>query len=135
MQCKQRQAYKTNAMRSITTAASGFTLIEVLVALAIVAIALLAGLQATTALTNNAMRQSNVLLAHVCAENELVGIRLLNQMPDIGEKNSICEQAGQNLQVILTVQPTPNPKFRRVDAQISDASVPVLRLSTVITQD
>ena len=122
-------------MRSITAAASGFTLIEVLVALAIVAIALVAGLQATTALTNNAMRQSNVLLAHICAENELVRIRLLNQMPDVGEKTSLCEQAGRNLQVVLSVQPTPNPKFRRVDAQITDASMPVLRLSTVITQD
>ena len=122
-------------MRFITSAETGFTLIEVLVALAIVAIALLAGLQATTALTNNAMRQSNVLLAHVCAENELVRIRLLNQMPDIGDKTSICDQAGQNLQVILSVQPTPNQKFRRVNARISDASMPVLQLSTVITQD
>ena len=122
-------------MRPITSAASGFTLIEVLVALAIVAIALLAGLQATTALTNNAMRQSNVLLAHLCAENELVKIRLLNQMPSIGENTSLCDQAGRRLQVSLSVQPTPNPKFRRVDALISDASVTVLRLSTVITQD
>ena len=122
-------------MRFVTSAETGFTLIEVLVALAIVAIALLAGLQATTALTNNAMRQSNVLLAHVCAENELVRIRLLNQMPDIGDKTSLCDQAGQNLQVILSVQPTPNQKFRRVDARISDASMPVLQLSTVITQD
>ena len=122
-------------MRFVTSAETGFTLIEVLVALAIVAIALLAGLQATTALTNNAMRQSNVLLAHVCAENELVRIRLLNQMPDIGDKTSLCDQAGQNLQVILSVQPTPNQKFRRVDARISDASMPVLQLSTVITQE
>ena len=122
-------------MRSLTARMCGFTLIEVLVALAIVAIALLAGLQATTALTNNAMRQSDVLLAHVCAENELVGIRLLKQMPGVGNKTSACEQAGRNLQVTLSVQPTPNPKFRRVDAQISDGSIPVLRLSTVVTQD
>ena len=126
---------KQVSMRSLTARVCGFTLIEVLVALAIVAIALLAGLQATTALTNNAMRQSDVLLAHVCAENELVGIRLLKQMPGVGNKTSVCEQAGRNLQVTLSVQPTPNPKFRRVDAQISDGSIPVLRLSTVVTQD
>ena len=126
---------KQVSMRSLAARVCGFTLIEVLVALAIVAIALLAGLQATTALTNNAMRQSDVLLAHVCAENELVGIRLLKQMPGVGNKTSVCEQAGRNLQVTLSVQPTPNPKFRRVDAQISDGSIPVLRLSTVVTQD
>jgi general secretion pathway protein I len=39
-------------------ASARFTLIEVLVALGIVAIALVAGLQATAALTNNAQRQS-----------------------------------------------------------------------------
>lgn len=122
-------------MRTITSRVSGFTLIEVLVALAIVAIALLAGLQATTALTNNAMRQSDVLLALVCAENELVRIRLQQQMPDVGDKTSLCEQAGRGLQVTLSVQPTPNPKFRRVDTQISDSSTPLLRLSTVVTQD
>lgn len=119
----------------LTTQVSGFTLIEVLVALAIVAIALLAGMQATNALTSNAMRQSDVLLAHVCAENELIRIRLLKQMPDVGDKTSLCEQAGRNFQLTLSVQPTPNPKFRRVDAQISDNSTPVLRLSTVVTQD
>lgn len=122
-------------MPLITAPASGFTLIEVLVALAIVAIALLAGMQATAALTNNAMRQSNILLAHVCAENELIRIRLLQQMPGIGDKTSLCEQAGRSLQVTVSVQPTPNPKFRRVDAQIRDGSIPVLRLSTVVTQE
>jgi general secretion pathway protein I len=117
------------------TPASGFTLIEVLVALAIVAVALLAGMQATAALTNNAMRQANILLAHVCAENELIRIRLLQQMPDVGDKTLLCEQAGRGLQVTVSVQPTPNPKFRRVDAQISDDNMPVLRLSTVVTQE
>ena len=50
----------------------GFTLIEVMVALAITAIALMAGLQATGALTRNATRQSDVLLAQLClAMNDL----------------------------------------------------------------
>ncbi|MBC7609354.1 MAG: prepilin-type N-terminal cleavage/methylation domain-containing protein, partial [Polaromonas sp.] len=54
-------------MRGAIHSSHGFTLIEVLVALSIVAIALLAGLQATSALTNNALRQSDVMLAHICA--------------------------------------------------------------------
>ena len=70
----------------------GFTLIEVLVALGIVAIALVAGLQATTALTNNALRQSDVLLAHICAENVLVSVRLSRQMPGVGDSSVPCEQ-------------------------------------------
>jgi general secretion pathway protein I len=111
---------------------SGFTLIEVLVALSIVAIALVAGLQATTALTNNALRQSDVLLAHLCAENDLVQVRLSRQMPGVGDTTVACEQAGRSLQVTRSVRPTPNPQFRRVDAQVSDGSTPVLQLSTVV---
>jgi len=111
----------------------GFTLIEVLVALAIVAIALTAGLQATSALTNNALRQSSVLLAHICAENELVKARQSKQMPDIGEFSVTCEQADRPLGVTVSVAPTPNPSFRRVDAQVFDESrLPVLRLSTIV---
>ena len=110
----------------------GFTLVEVLVALGIVAIALVAGLQATTALTSNAMRQSDVLLAQICAENALVRVRLSRQMPGVGENSFECEQAGRTFNVNLTVMPTPNPSFRRVDAQVLDGASSVLQLSTVV---
>ena len=111
---------------------AGFTLVEVLVALGIVAIALVAGLQATAALTNNAQRQSDVLLGHLCAENELAKVRLARQMPDVGESDQPCEQAGRSYVVHVTVSPTPNPSFRRVDAQVLAAQQPVLRLSTIV---
>lgn len=110
----------------------GFTLIEVLVALGIVAIALLAGLQATNALTTNATRQGDVLLAQMCAENELSHLRLSNQMPGVGDTDLACAQAGRMFNVRLSVRPTPNPSFRRIDAQVLEAGLPVLRLSTVI---
>ncbi len=110
----------------------GFTLVEVLVALGIVAIALTAGLQATAALTRNAQRQSDLLLAHVCAENELVKVRLAMQMPDVGDTSVSCEQGGQVYNVALAVRPTPNPNFRRVDAQVLNGEATVLRLSTVV---
>ncbi len=44
-------------------ASRGFTLVEVLVALGIVAVALAAGARSTGALTRNAERQSDLLLA------------------------------------------------------------------------
>lgn len=110
----------------------GFTLVEVLVALGIVAIAVVAGLQATASLINNAMRQSDILLAHLCAENELVKARLSRQMPGVGDSESVCEQAGRSFNVTVSVAPTPNPNFRRVDAQVFDGTSPVLKLSTVV---
>jgi len=110
----------------------GFTLVEVLVALGIVALALMAGLQATAALTQHAQRQTDMLLAQLCAENELVKIRLQRQMPDVGDRTLSCEQAGRSLTVDLAVRPTPNPNFRRVDARVLDADMPIWRLSTIV---
>jgi general secretion pathway protein I len=112
--------------------ARGFTLIEVLVALGIVALVLVAGLQATMALTNNAQRQSDVLLAQVCAENELIRLRLARQLPPVGESDFPCVQAGLALSVRLSVFPTPNPIFRRVDAQVRDGESVVLRIVTIV---
>ncbi len=114
--------------------APGFTLIEVLVALSIVAVALVAGLQATMALTLNAERQSDILLAHLCAENQLTQVRLAAAMPSIGDSNTVCEQAGRSYTLALTVRPTPNPSFRRVDAQVLRDGLSVLRLSTIVSK-
>ena len=110
----------------------GFTLIEVLVALGIVAVALAAGVRATGSLTRNAERQTDLLLAHICAENALVAVRLSRQMPAVGDNASTCEQAGRTLAVQLVVQATPNPNFLRVEAQVLDGQARILSLSTVV---
>jgi general secretion pathway protein I len=121
---------KTSRRRS---ACGGFTLIEVLIALGIVALALAAGSQATMALTRNAQRQSDLLLADLCAENELAKARLARQMPAVGDSGSICVQAGVSFNVTTSTIATLNPNFRRVDVQVRDeANAPVLRISTVV---
>ena len=112
--------------------ARGFTLIEVLVALGIVAIALLAGAQATSALTRNAQRQTDMLLGQLCAENELVRMRLSQQMPAVGDTSGSCEQAGQVFGVTLIVRPTPNPSFRRADVKISNGQFPVMSITAIV---
>jgi general secretion pathway protein I len=112
----------------------GFTLIEVLVALAVVAITLSAGLQATGALTRAATRQTDQWLAQLCAENALTRLRLVRQLPDVGDSMVTCEQAGQTLQVRLAVLATPNPNFRRVDATVEGAvDGTLVRLLTIST--
>ncbi len=110
----------------------GFTLIEVLVALGITAVALMAGLQATGALSRNADRQIVSMLGQICAENELIALRLRRQLPDTGNRSVACTQAGRLLQVEVSVRPTPNPNFRRVDARVLDQGSQVLQLSTVM---
>jgi general secretion pathway protein I len=115
---------------------AGFTLIEILVALAITAMALAAGIQATGALTRAAERQSTQWLAQLCAENTLVEMRLTRQLPTIGDSTATCSQAGQDLEVRTSVQPTPNPNFRRVDAVVTgwiDGNlVNLLTISTIM---
>jgi general secretion pathway protein I len=112
----------------------GLTLIEVLVALAIVAISLAAGLQATGALTRLAERQSNQWLAQLCAENALAQVRLQKQMPALGESTVECLQAGRPYRVRLQVSTTPNPSFRRVQAQVETASGADIPPGTVLLQ-
>ncbi len=110
----------------------GFTLLEVLVALGIVALALAAGVRATAALARNAERQTDQMLAHLCAENALIAVRLAKQMPAVGENSKPCEQAGRTFDVRLAVSPTPNPNFLRVEAQVLEAESSLLTLATVV---
>ena len=113
--------------------AAGFTLIEVLVALSIVAITLGAGIQAAGALADNAERLTDVSLAQWCADNLLTGLRLSRTRLSTGDSDFACEQLGRNYHGKLIVRPTPNPNFRRVDAQIAnEAGQPVLSISTVL---
>ncbi len=110
----------------------GFTLIEVLVALAIVGLSVMAGMRAAGSMTRNAERQWQVLLAQVCADNALVRLRLSGNLPNVGETRVVCPQASLSLEVVLNVQTTPNPAFRRVDAQVFLKTSPLLRVSTIL---
>jgi general secretion pathway protein I len=110
----------------------GFTLIEVLVALAIVAVTLIAGLRASATMTRSTERQSSRVLAQLCAENAMVQIRLSRQLPDVSDNTRECTQGGQTLELRLLVQATPNPNFRRVEARVAQSGTSLLQLSTVV---
>ena len=111
----------------------GFTLVEVLVALTIVAVALAAGLRAAGSLTQNAQRLADVMAAQWCADNALTNLRLTQDFPGTGESAFACQQLKRDYAGQLLVKGTPNPNFRRVDAVVKDAEGHVLvNLSTVI---
>jgi len=133
LRCRPSEPFPDkHRVRSKSSPHSGFTLIEVLVALAIVAIALLAGGKAMNALTQTAGRQSDVMLAQICAENQLIAARLSQQLPGLGTTSVACEQAGRMFDVRVGVFATPNPDFRRIDAHVFSGGAPLLRLSTIV---
>ena len=113
--------------------APGFTLIEVLVALAIVAITLGAGIKATGALTDNTQRLADVSAAQWCADNQLAGLRLSGLTPPVGDSDFTCAELGRSYAGKFVVRPTPNPLFVAVEARIADdAGRLLLSLSTVM---
>ena len=113
----------------------GMTLIEVLVALAIVAITLATGFKASGGLLVNAQRLSDLTVAQWCAENQLLSVTLTRAWPGVGDGDFRCVQLGRELRGSMQVRPTPNGNFRRVEALVYDEQgQSIVRLSTVISR-
>lgn len=109
------------------------TLIEVLVALAIVAVTLSAGIKAAGGLAINAQRMTDLTVAQMCAENQLTAMKLSRLFPPVGDSDFACQQLGRVLPGKLVVRPTPNQNFRRVDAEVRDEqSQAIVKLSTIL---
>ena len=111
----------------------GFTLVEVLVAVAVIAIALAAGLRAAGVLIDNSQRLSDVIAAQWCAENHLTNLKLARQFPGIGESEFACEQLGRHYSGRTQVASTQYVDLRLVDASVSDDSGrQLVRLATLL---
>jgi general secretion pathway protein I len=101
---------------------AGFTLIEVLVALAIVAIALLAALRAAGQSTANVGELRTRLLAGWVAENILAEHRARGFWLPLGMERGAAREGGTEFLWRREVIATPNPAFRRVDVFVSAAN-------------
>ncbi|MDB5758449.1 MAG: gspI [Burkholderia sp.] len=113
----------------------GFTLLEVLVALAIVGTALGASLRAVGSLTQNSTDLRASLMATWSAENRLSQIRIAGEWPQLGNRNFDCPQGELALVCQESVFATPNPAFRRVEVSVVDASNPerrIIKLTQVV---
>ncbi|WP_414600490.1 type II secretion system minor pseudopilin GspI [Burkholderia pseudomallei] len=95
----------------------GFTMIEVLVALAIIALA--ASIRAVGSMATGASDLHARLLAGWSADNALAQLRLAHAWPDIGMQTFDCSQGNVALTCTQRVSSTPNPVFRRVEIAVS----------------
>jgi general secretion pathway protein I len=109
----------------------GFTLIEVLIALAVVALALL-GLTRTAAIEVNgfdALRERT--LAGWVAANALEEARVSGALPPAGTSDGRVELGGRAWRWTRDVSATADPEIRRVDIRVfpGEAKDPVASLS------
>jgi general secretion pathway protein I len=98
---------------------AGFTLVEVLVALAIVSIALMAALRASSQATSAAGELRLRLLAGWVAENRLAEHRARVDWLPPGIARGAQSEGGIEFAWREEVVPTPNRAFRRVDVFVS----------------
>jgi general secretion pathway protein I len=97
----------------------GFTLVEVLVALAIVSIALMAALRAAGQGTNAVGELRLRLFAGWIAENRLAEHRAAGDWIALGIGRGTQSQGGIEFAWREEVIATPNPAFRRIDVFVS----------------
>jgi general secretion pathway protein I len=102
--------------------ARGFTLIEVLVALTIVSVALMAALKAAGTLTNSNADLRARAMAQWSAENRLAQMRIQSDWPPVGRNRVDCSQGSAKLVCQEDVIATPNPFFRRVEISVFEAA-------------
>ncbi|RKZ47113.1 MAG: type II secretion system protein GspI [Candidatus Parabeggiatoa sp. nov. 3] len=96
----------------------GFTLLEVLVALAVLAIALSAAIKTTTENAENARYLRDKTLAHWVAMNVLTQIQVRGEWPAIGKKEGTAMMAEREWYWIIKVSQTVDDELRRLDIQV-----------------
>lgn len=96
----------------------GFTLIEILAAVAVLAIALAAILSGMARYADNASYLRQKTIALWVAHNRLSEIKTAAGWPDTGTSDGTVEQAGENWKWTANVQTTPDDHLRRVDISV-----------------
>ncbi|WP_420227100.1 type II secretion system minor pseudopilin GspI [Pigmentiphaga litoralis] len=110
---------------------SGFTLIEVLVALAIVAVALAASVRAIGVIAQNNAALRTKSLALVAAENQMAELRLARLMPSPGRQVNACRQGRLLMQCESIFTNSDNTNIRQVTVRVHPEGVPTETLAQI----
>jgi len=123
--------------RKVGVKNKGFTLIEVLVAMVILSLSLLAAIKVASAVTRSAIDLQDITIAQWVAMNKVVELRLAKKLPKTGRSDGKDEMAGRDWRWDIEVKETGYPKLREVHVSIrlanedSDAD-PVTRVISLI---
>lgn len=117
-----RHAISTVRRPARVAARGGFTLIEMLVAMAVFSLAALALLNLAGENTRSAARVETRVLGGVIAENLAVQVFVLPNPPAYGETRGETAMAGRNWRWVQTVQRTAQPGVIRIDVRVLDGA-------------
>ena len=97
---------------------SGFTLLEVLAAVAVLALALGATITGASQYAANAGYLRDKAIATWVARNKLVELHVAPAWPEKGKSDGVDEMAGREWTWRTQVLDTPDPKVRRVEVSV-----------------
>jgi len=118
---------------------SGFTLLEVLVALAVLALSMGAAIKAVSDYTNNQAYLRDRTIAIWVARNVLVRFQVENEWPDVGERKGTEEMGNREWRWLGVISQTEEAELRRLDVKVftlesEDDELPISVLSGFLVQ-
>jgi general secretion pathway protein I len=110
----------------------GFTLVEVLVALALLAVALTAGMRALAQGADSAGNLKARTLALWVAQNRLAAAQLESPSPALGRYEGSETQANARFIWHASISTTPNPAFRKIEIVVAEPEQPDYVLARIV---
>lgn len=110
---------------------AGFTLVEMLVALALLSMVGLALVQFQTVQLGASARLSSATLAGIEADNRMVDLLLAKTAPAAATSTTVTQNGGRPWRVAQAVLPGPTETSARIDVAVSDESGVVLASRTL----
>jgi general secretion pathway protein I len=100
----------------------GFTLLEVLVALAVITISLSAVIKVVSETTNTTIYLKEKTLAQWVASNKVVEYRMRRDWPAVGRSNGTATMGDVEWGWLVEVKDTPDPTVRRLEVSVKPAT-------------